>query len=172
MFQSGQNRKRVASTVLNAGSSRSHSIFNIRVVQLEQAATNSDGTATIPADNLIKVGQLSLVDLAGSERTNRLVLFHCYHTEFQVNFVLCSTNNTGMRLKEASSINNSLMTLRTCLEILRENQTSKSNRLVPYRDSRLTFLFKRFFEGDGTVNMIVCINPSVDDFEENIQVSF
>lgn len=74
MFQSGQNRKRVASTTLNAGSSRSHSIFNIRVVQLEQATTNSNGTATIPADNLIKVGQLSLVDLAGSERTNRLVL--------------------------------------------------------------------------------------------------
>ncbi|XP_066245796.1 kinesin-like protein KIF23 [Euwallacea similis] len=151
LFTAGQNRKRMATTSLNSGSSRSHSIFNIRVVQIEQGGVNSNGQPTIPAENNIKVGQLSLVDLAGSERTNR-------------------TNNTGMRLKEASSINNSLMTLRICLEILRENQLTKGNKLVPYRDSRLTFLFKHFFEGDGTVKMIVCINPSPEDFEENIQV--
>ncbi|KAF7264077.1 kinesin family member pavarotti [Rhynchophorus ferrugineus] len=150
-FNAGQNRKRVAATSLNSDSSRSHSIFNIRVVQLEQTAINSNGQPMIPTENHIKIGQLSLVDLAGSERTSR-------------------TNNTGMRLKEASSINNSLMSLRTCLEILRENQINKANRLVPYRDSRLTFLFKHYFEGDGTVKMIVCINPSIEDFEENMQV--
>lgn len=76
-----------------------------------------------------------------------------------------------MRLKEAGKINNSLMSLRTCIEILRENQINKGNRLVPFRDSRITFLFKHYFEGDGTVKMIVCINPSVEDFEENMQVS-
>ncbi|KAL1506067.1 hypothetical protein ABEB36_005498 [Hypothenemus hampei] len=151
LFNVGQTRKKMASTNLNEGSSRSHSIFNIRVVQLEQGAINTNGQPMIPTENNIKVGQLSLVDLAGSERTNR-------------------TNNTGVRLKEASSINNSLMSLRTCLEILRENQINKNNRLVPYRDSRLTFLFKRYFEGDGTIKMIVCINPSVNDFEENLQV--
>ncbi|CAG9771784.1 unnamed protein product [Ceutorhynchus assimilis] len=151
VFNAGQTRKRMASTSLNSGSSRSHSIFNIRVVQLERYATNSHGQPMIPNENMIKVGQLSLVDLAGSERTNR-------------------TNNTGMRLKEASSINNSLMSLRSCLEILRENQMNKGNRLVPYRDSRLTFIFKHYFEGDGTVKMVVCVNPSLEDFEENIQV--
>ncbi|XP_050310521.1 kinesin-like protein KIF23 [Anthonomus grandis grandis] len=150
-FNAGQFRKKVAATALNSGSSRSHSIFNIRVVQLEQSTINSEGQPAVPSENYIKVGQLSLVDLAGSERTNR-------------------TNNIGMRLKEASSINNSLMSLRTCLEILRDNQINKNNRLVPYRDSRLTFLFKHYFEGDGTVKMIVCINPTVDDFEENVQV--
>ncbi|XP_030762500.1 kinesin-like protein KIF23 isoform X2 [Sitophilus oryzae] len=151
LFMSGQNRKRMAATSLNSDSSRSHSIFNIRVVQLEQVILNSNGEPMIPNENRIKIGQLSLVDLAGSERTSR-------------------TNNTGMRLKEASSINNSLMSLRTCLEILRENQINKSKRLVPYRDSRLTFLFKHYFEGDGTVKMIVCINPCIEDLEENIQV--
>ena len=49
------------------------------------------------------MSQLSLVDLAGSERTNR-------------------TKNSGDRLKEAGNINQSLMVLRNCLEILRENQ--------------------------------------------------
>ncbi|KAK5641485.1 hypothetical protein RI129_010032 [Pyrocoelia pectoralis] len=139
LFAIGQKRKRMAHTLLNAESSRSHSIFNIRVVQL------------IQGQNLIKVGQLSLVDLAGSERCNR-------------------TNNTGMRLKEASSINNSLMTLRTCMEALRENQLSGTNRVAPYRDSRLTLLFKNYFEGEGQVRMIVCIKPSDQDSEENLQV--
>ena len=48
------------------------------------------------------MSQLSLVDLAGSERTKR-------------------TNNTGSRLKEAGSINSSLMGLRNCMETLRDN---------------------------------------------------
>ncbi|XP_018577449.1 kinesin-like protein KIF23 [Anoplophora glabripennis] len=151
LFNAGQKRKKMGWTILNAESSRSHSIFNIRVVQLEQVSWNDNGKPIIPEKNLLTVGQLSLVDLAGSERTNR-------------------TQNTGTRLKEASSINNSLMTLRTCMEILRENQHTKGNKMVPYRDSRLTYLFKNYFEGDGRIQMIVCINPSVDDFEENLHV--
>ena len=121
------------------------------------------------------VSQLSLVDLAGSERTNR-------------------TKNTGQRLREAGkvwgmrfcacsetlseifitcnyilgNINNSLMCLRTCLEILRENQQNGSNKIVPYRDSKLTHLFKNYFDGDGQVRMIVCVNPKVEDYDETI----
>ncbi|XP_017776518.1 PREDICTED: kinesin-like protein KIF23 [Nicrophorus vespilloides] len=151
LFNAGQKRKRMGHTLLNAESSRSHSIFNIRVVQLEQYVLNSNGERVIPAQNLLKVGQLSLVDLAGSERSNR-------------------TQNTGMRLKEASSINNSLMSLRNCMEILRENQINNGSRLVPYRESRLTHIFKNYFEGEGRVEMIVCASPSVLDYEENLQV--
>lgn len=151
VFNIGQRRKRMGHTTLNAESSRSHSVFNIRIVQLEQTPFNGEHRPAIPEQNMIKVGQLSLVDLAGSERCSR-------------------TQNTGVRLKEASSINNSLMSLRTCLEILRENQITGANRLVPYRDSRLTLFFKNYFEGHGRIEMIVCINPSVQDFEENLQV--
>ena len=151
LFNLGQRRKRMGNTVLNSDSSRSHSIFNVRLVQLEQEARNDKGELMIPEGNKLKVSQLSFVDLAGSERCSR-------------------TQNTGMRLKEASSINNSLMSLRTCLEILRDNQTNNANRLVPYRDTRLTLLFKNYFEGEGNVKMIVCINPTVEDYEENLQV--
>ncbi|KAF2903464.1 hypothetical protein ILUMI_02726 [Ignelater luminosus] len=139
LFCIGRKRKRMGHTILNAESSRSHSAFNIRVVQLQKDRSH------------LMVGQLSLVDLAGSERCSR-------------------TQNTGMRLKEASSINNSLMSLRTCLGILRENQLNDANKLVPYRGSRLTLLFKNYFEGEGNVRMIVCINPSIKDCEENLQV--
>ncbi|KAF5304400.1 hypothetical protein FQA39_LY19007 [Lamprigera yunnana] len=147
LFFIGQKHKRMAHTVLNAESSRSHSIFNIRIVALVK---NLDGVE-IPSQTNLQIGQLSLVDLAGSERCSR-------------------TNNTGIRLKEASRINNSLMTLRNCIEILRENQNLGTNKIVPYRDSRLTLLFKNYFEGDGETRMILCINPSEQDHEENLQI--
>ena len=78
--------------------------------------------------------------------------------------------NTGERLAEASKINQSLMTLRSCIEILRENQQTAGNRMVPFRDSRLTHLFRNYFEGEGKVKMIVCVNPRVGDFDENVNV--
>ncbi|XP_046433171.1 kinesin-like protein KIF23 [Neodiprion fabricii] len=148
VFQRGQRRRRVAHTALNAESSRSHSVFTIRLVQ---APLDCQGEQVIQDKRVICISQLSLVDLAGSERTNR-------------------TKNTGQRLREAGNINNSLMTLRSCLEILRENQTQGTNKMVPYRDSKLTHLFKNYFDGEGQVRMIVCVNPRADDYDETIQV--
>lgn len=66
------------------------------------------------------------------------------------------------------NINNSLMTLRSCLEILRENQNQGTSKMVPYRDSKLTHLFKNYFDGEGQVRMIVCVNPRADDYDETI----
>ena len=92
--------------------------------------------------------QLCLVDLAGSERTSR-------------------TNHGGERLREANHINNSLSTLRMCINVrtihlcpvhclmvaqqLREKQTSNGDTFVSYRESVLTQLFKSFFVGNGSV---------------------
>nr|XP_034192116.1 kinesin-like protein KIF23 isoform X1 [Osmia lignaria] len=148
VFERGQRKRHIAYTTLNAESSRSHSVFTIRLVQ---APLDRDGEQVVQDKRVICISQLSLVDLAGSERTNR-------------------SKNTGQRLREAGNINNSLMTLRTCLEILRENQTQGTNKIVPYRDSKITHLFKNYFDGEGSVRMIVCVNPSVDDYDETIQV--
>lgn len=79
VFQRGQRRRRMAHTALNTESSRSHSIFNIRLVQ---APTDSEGEEVADSKEQITVSQLSLVDLAGSERCTR-------------------TQATGDRLKEA-----------------------------------------------------------------------
>ncbi|GJQ78781.1 pav [Trypoxylus dichotomus] len=151
LFNIGQKRKRIGHTVLNTVSSRSHSIFSIRLVQVIQQLGSSDGHLMVPEYNMFKLSQLSLVDLAGSERCNR-------------------TKTTGIHLKEASNINNSLMTLRICMEALRDNQLNNANRLVPYRDSRLTLLFKNYFEGESLIHLIVCVNPASEDYEENLHV--
>lgn len=145
-YHMGQKRKRTGHTILNSESSRSHTVFTIRLVQ---APTDSRGEQLIQDRRKITISQLSLVDLAGSERANR-------------------TNNTGQRLREAGNINNSLMTLRTCLETLRENQLSTHRKNVPYREAKVTHLFRNYFDGEGQVRMVVCINPRQEDFDETI----
>jgi kinesin family protein 23 len=60
------------------------------------------------------------------------------------------------------------MTLRTCLEVLRENQTTGGNKMVPYRDSKLTHLFKNYFDGEGRVRMVVCVNPKAEEYDETV----
>ncbi|XP_069079032.1 kinesin-like protein KIF23 isoform X2 [Pleurodeles waltl] len=148
VFWKGQKKRRIANTQLNRESSRSHSVFNIK---LAQAPLDADGDNVMQEREQITTSQLSLVDLAGSERTNR-------------------TKAEGNRLREAGNINQSLMTLRTCLEVLRENQLYGTMKMVPYRDSKLTHLFKNYFDGEGKVRMIVCVNPKADDHEESLQV--
>ncbi|XP_018109863.1 kinesin family member 23 S homeolog isoform X3 [Xenopus laevis] len=148
VFWKGQKRRRIANTQLNRESSRSHSVF---MIKLAQAPLDADGDHVLQEREQITLSQLSLVDLAGSERTNR-------------------TRAEGNRLREAGNINQSLMTLRTCIEVLRENQLCGTNKMVPYRDSKLTHLFKNYFDGEGKVRMIVCVNPKADDYEESLQV--
>ena len=60
------------------------------------------------------------------------------------------------------------MILKICLETLRENQMLGTKKLVPYRDSKLTYLFKNFFERESCVHALVCLNPRVADFDETI----
>lgn len=68
----------------------------------------------------------------------------------------------------ADNINNSLMILKICLETLRENQVLGTRKLVPYRDSKLTYLFKNFFERESCIHTLVCLNPRVADSDETI----
>jgi hypothetical protein len=68
----------------------------------------------------------------------------------------------------AGNINNSLMTLKSCFKALRENQMLGTKKLVSYRDSKLTYLFKNFFEGESCVHALVCVNPKAADFDENM----
>ncbi|KAF6040877.1 pav [Bugula neritina] len=62
------------------------------------------------------------------------------------------------------------MVLRQCIDILRENQKSSNNKMVPYRDSKITHLFKNYFDGEGKVRMIVCVNPKAAEYDETVHV--
>ncbi|KAI1283708.1 Osmotic avoidance abnormal protein 3 [Halotydeus destructor] len=90
IMEQGWKNRAVGATLMNADSSRSHSIFT---VYLERIDTDMD------ADNNIRKGKLNLVDLAGSERQAK-------------------TGATGDRLKEATKINLSLSALGNVISAL------------------------------------------------------
>ncbi|XP_058882414.1 kinesin-like protein KIF20B isoform X1 [Acipenser ruthenus] len=137
----GKKHQTISCTKLNNLSSRSHSIFSIRILQIED----------IGVPRVLKVSEFSLCDLAGSERCAK-------------------TQNKGDRLKEAGNINTSLMTLGKCINALRHNQQSKLQQHVPFRESKLTQYFKDFFCGRGKACMIVNINQCASMFDETLNV--
>ena len=89
-MEAGIQRRHVASTELNADSSRSHSIFT---VQTEVTSTAEDGTTRVVTS------KLNLVDLAGSERQSK-------------------TGAQGDTLKEGCNINLSLSALGSVIDTL------------------------------------------------------
>ncbi|XP_008313185.1 kinesin-like protein KIF20A isoform X2 [Cynoglossus semilaevis] len=137
----GKRNQSFSATRLNQLSSRSHSIFSIRIMRVE------DGS--IP--RVLGISELSLCDLAGSERCSR-------------------TQNTGERLKEAGNINNSLLTLGKCINAIRLNQNNKVQHHVPFRESKLTHFLQFFFSGAGRVCMVVNINQNASCFDETLNV--
>jgi regulator of replication initiation timing len=175
LLEFGQKNRSVAQTDVNARSSRSHTIFNVKLEKKTCAMIKRGNGSNIMRSTSSK---LSIVDLAGNERTSR-------------------TNTTGERLKESSLINKSLMNLGHCLEAMRQNQrlmaahaasaqdeNVPANRIgiiqkhpkallprkvvtVPFRQSRLTRLFQQSLE-TGSAVMIVNVSPTSKDADETI----
>lgn len=88
---------------------------------------------------------ICLVDLAGSERVNK-------------------TGATGHQLKEAQSINLSLMTLGRVI-----TQLAKGGQGVPpYRESKLTLLCKDFLGGNAKTFVLATVSPSVSERGETL----
>ncbi|KAH9366304.1 hypothetical protein HPB48_001995 [Haemaphysalis longicornis] len=88
VMERGWRNRSVGATLMNADSSRSHSIFTIHVEQMELTGKKS-----------IRSGKLNLVDLAGSERQTK-------------------TGASGERLREATKINLSLSALGNVISAL------------------------------------------------------
>ncbi|XP_062320105.1 kinesin-like protein KIF20B isoform X2 [Osmerus eperlanus] len=137
----GKRNQSFSSTKLNHLSSRSHSIFSIRVLRIKDV-----GIPRVSA-----VSELSLCDLAGSERCAK-------------------TQNKGERLKEAGNINTSMLILGKCINALRHNQTAKLLQHVPFRESKLTHYLQGFFCGRGKACMIVNINQCASTYDETLNV--
>ncbi|KAK4491422.1 hypothetical protein RD792_002169 [Penstemon davidsonii] len=128
----GEEHRHVGSNNFNLFSSRSHTIFTLMI---ESSAHGEDYDGVI-------FSQLNLIDLAGSESSK--------------------TETTGLRRKEGSYINKSLLTLGTVIGKLSEGKASH----VPYRDSKLTRLLQSSLSGHGHVSLICTITPASSNLEE------
>ncbi|NWV59463.1 KI20B protein, partial [Malurus elegans] len=141
LLKVGLKHQSIASTKLNNCSSRSHSIFTVKVLKIEDSGT----------PRVTRVNELSLCDLAGSERYTK-------------------TRNEGERLKESGNINTSLLTLGKCINALKNSQQSKLQQHIPFRESKLTHFLQGFFSGKGKVYMIVNISKCASAYEETLNV--
>ncbi|XP_027354730.1 kinesin-like protein KIN-7D, mitochondrial [Abrus precatorius] len=128
----GEEHRHVGSNNFNLFSSRSHTIFTLMI---ESSAHGEDYDGVV-------FSQLNLIDLAGSESSK--------------------TETTGLRRKEGSYINKSLLTLGTVIGKLSEGKASH----VPYRDSKLTRLLQSSLSGHGHVSLICTVTPASSNLEE------
>ncbi|KAA8536054.1 hypothetical protein F0562_028532 [Nyssa sinensis] len=129
---SGEEHRHVGSNNFNLLSSRSHTIFTLMI---ESSAHGDEYDGVI-------FSQLNLIDLAGSESSK--------------------TETIGLRRKEGSYINKSLLTLGTVIGKLSEGKASH----VPYRDSKLTRLLQSSLSGHGHVSLICTVTPASSNMEE------
>uniref|UniRef100_A0A0D9XDU1 Kinesin motor domain-containing protein n=1 Tax=Leersia perrieri TaxID=77586 RepID=A0A0D9XDU1_9ORYZ len=126
----GESHRHIGETNMNVYSSRSHTIFRM-VIESREKVDDSDAGESCDA---VRVSVLNLVDLAGSERAAK-------------------TGAEGVRLKEGSHINKSLMTLGTVIKKLSEGTEGQGGH-VPYRDSKLTRILQPALGGNANTAII------------------
>ncbi|KAK3085516.1 hypothetical protein FSP39_004469 [Pinctada imbricata] len=137
----GTANRTVASTNMNATSSRAHTV---NTITFDQIIKNESGSETK------KSSVMNLVDLAGSERAD-------------------STGATGDRLKEGANINRSLSALGNVISALADLSTgSKKKIVVPYRDSVLTKLLQNALGGNSKTVMIAALSPADINYDETL----
>ena len=139
LHEVGKKNRSVGATLMNADSSRSHSIFTVTI----ETSEVNEGEAE--EDAHIRVGKLNMVDLAGSERQAK-------------------TGSTGDRLKEATKINLSLSALGNVISALVDGKSSH----IPYRDSKLTRLLQDSLGGNTKTVMIANLGPADYNFDETM----
>jgi centromeric protein E len=136
----GDAARRVAGTMYNARSSRSHAVVQIVVESRARAAPSAaaeSARSPLPPGG-VRVSTLSLIDLAGSERAAE----------------------TKERRTEGAHINKSLLTLGTVISKLSGDKTGNSadkDKHLPYRDSKLTRLLQGALSGDSLVSILCTI---------------
>ena len=138
VIENGNKNKTIGSTLMNATSSRSHTIIRVEVHQKEKGLIKT----------IERFSCINLVDLAGSEK-------------------IAKTGATGDRLKEACSINKSLMTLGVVIKQLVKKQNG-GKTIISYRNSVLTRILQNALGGNSKTTMICAISPSRDNFDETV----
>lgn len=91
------------------------------------------------------IASLNLVDLAGSERASQ-------------------TKADGIRFKEGSHINRSLLTL---MQVIRKLSSGKRAGHIPYRESKLTRILQSSLGGNARTAIICTLSPALSHVEQS-----
>jgi kinesin family protein 13 len=138
VIEMGNKNKTLGSTLMNATSSRAHTIITLELIQKEVGLVKTTQKESV----------INLVDLAGSEKVGK-------------------TEAKGDRLKEACSINKSLTVLGIVIHQLYKKSTGEKIT-ISYRDSALTRILQNALGGNSKTTMICAISPARDNIEETL----
>ncbi|XP_006457108.1 hypothetical protein AGABI2DRAFT_229385 [Agaricus bisporus var. bisporus H97] len=150
-------RRSVASTLVNEHSSRSHSVFTLRISGLNVGFTEGGVEGTGERCE----GCLNLVDLAGSERLN-------------VSFGNGGRGVGKERVKETQNINKSLSALGDVIAAMGSAAgtttvtTNGQQPHVPYRNSKLTYLLQNSLSGNSKTLMVLNLSPLAVHLNESL----
>ncbi|EMD39009.1 hypothetical protein CERSUDRAFT_133709 [Gelatoporia subvermispora B] len=139
LLAQAQSRRSVAATLMNERSSRSHSVFTLRI-----RGMNAQTGETCE-------GSLNLVDLAGSERLEK-----------------SGAASDRDRLRETQNINRSLSALGDVIAALGEKGDGKSDKHIPYRNSKLTYLLQNSLSGNSKTLMVLNLSPLATHLNESL----
>ena len=159
LVEEGTRKRSVGRTAMNATSSRSHAVLRISVC----SSPNPGHALTGPP----LASTLYVVDLAGSERADPNAARSKKQTQLK---------------KEGSNINQSLLTLRLCVQRLAKACASPSDSNektsaaktaepasvghVPYRDSKLTRILQPALAGPGRTAVVAAVTPAASHVAE------
>lgn len=142
--------KSVCATTYNSQSSRSHCVFMLKLISIP---INPNTKERINDLSKISASRLSIVDLAGSERVD-------------------PQDKNQKVVNEAISINSSMFTLGQCIRMIRQTKMGVKGLKIPYRQSKITELFKDFFDPvtqrKTYCSIIINISPSTKQFNDTL----
>eukprot|EP00756_Hemistasia_phaeocysticola_P008180 Hpha_TRINITY_DN14524_c0_g1::TRINITY_DN14524_c0_g1_i1::g.46906::m.46906/K17914/KIF13; kinesin family member 13 len=139
VIRHGVEHRATAATNMNAASSRSHAVFQIIVMARNDRL------------GMRRYAHLNLVDLAGSERVKL-------------------SGVEGDRFVEAKNVNLSLSTLRRVIDVMIENSSRRGTqkRVVPYRESMLTWILSESLGGNSKTTMLAAVSPHESSREDTV----
>ncbi|KAL6606837.1 hypothetical protein ACP70R_042490 [Stipagrostis hirtigluma subsp. patula] len=117
-------------------------VHALSLIAAGEATIESNPCGEFSEGEAVNFSQLNLIDLAGSESSR--------------------AETIGVRRKEGSYINKSLLTLGTVISKLTEGKATH----VPFRDSKLTRLLQSSLSGQGRVSLICTVTPASSNSEE------
>lgn len=141
MLSMGRNNRATAATAMNTRSSRSHALVTLTL------------RAAYPPRGPSPAGMLHLVDLAGSERAWKAGVAGAPQRD----------PNSAQRLREAQTINRSLLALGGVMAALRSRRPH-----VPFRDSQLTRLLQPALGPGATAVLLLQISTRPEDLGETV----
>ncbi|GJJ11339.1 hypothetical protein Clacol_005571 [Clathrus columnatus] len=131
LLSRAQSRRSIAATLMNERSSRSHSVFTLRI------------SGNNPLTKESCEGSLNLVDLAGSERLNS-----------------SGAGKDKERLKETQNINRSLSALGDVIAALGNAPPGQGDKHIPYRNSKASLICLPFSETHHVLYSIADISTA------------